>query len=225
MRSLVWLPVGSLLVLLCLVETAPAAIVSTFDTDTEGWGELNDGAIAWNGDFGNPAGSLRGRDLVNGTVWYFRAPEKFLGNHSDLYGSSLNYDIWLSIFNEPADDVTRVGDVVIRGTNNLQLKWLGADHQAQTWTTQSVKLDVTAGWRRKSDSGLATEAEIRSVLADVELLAIRGEYHSGADHAFLDNVALGVPEPSSFAALLGLASLLAVSRYRRGRRISVARSS
>jgi hypothetical protein len=200
----------------CLIGQAQAAIVtSTFDTDTEGWGEFNDGSISWEGDFGNPAGSLHGRDLVRSTVWYFVAPAKFRGDQSDKYGSSLQYDIWLSVFDEPRDDIDRVGDVVIRG-NGQQLKWLGADYPAQTWTTQSVKLDVTALWRRSDNNALATEAEIRSVLANLDRLFIRGEFHSGPDHAFLDNVALGVPEPSSFAAFLGLFAIIGLVP-RRGR--------
>ena len=194
-----------------LSVAAQAAIVSTFDSDADGWTTINDADEAWTGDFGNPAGSFHGIDRVNSVVWYFDAPAKFLGNQSALYGSELWYDIWLSHF-DPVN--TDVGDVVIRG-NGVRLKWRGATAAAGAWTTQRVRLDVTGGWENSMTDNPATELEIRTALASLNLLAIRGEYRSGPDNGYLDNVALGVPEPSTFTCLLGASTLLWLPRLRR----------
>ena len=206
---------GLLFGLVALVTDASAAIVvSTFDSDSEGWGEFNDGLASYSADFGNPAGSFRVQDRVQSTVWYFLAPATYHGDHSADYGSSISYDIWLSVFDAPPDNIDRVGDVVIRG-NGVQLKWLGADYPAQTWTTQTVALDTSAGWRRSSTNQLATEAEIRLVLENLTFFAIRGEFHSGPDHAYLDNVVFAAPEPTAFVSLLGLCAAGSIAAWLR----------
>jgi alkaline phosphatase D len=175
-----------------------AVVVSTFDTDNDGWDAVGDVGWTHAPDFGNPAGSMLGIDTTTGDAWFFRAPAKFLGDQSSLYGTFLEYDIWVSRFNNPQGIV---GDVVIRG-NNLALRWRDAAPVAQTWTTQRVSLDTTANWEKLVGNTLvpATEADLRWVLADLDLLRIRGEYFSGRDLGYLDNVRLGVqpvPEPAS----------------------------
>jgi len=202
---------------------AHAAIISTFDSDAEGWTFINDAhsSSGWDA-FGNPAGSLHGVDRVLSTVWFFRAPAKFLGDQSSLYGTEFRYDLWASHFN-PNADKGELGDVVlfneipgppINGPD-VRLIWQGAAPVAGAWTTQSVRLDVTGGWVNRMTGNPATEVELRLVLADLDLLAIRGEYRSGADNAFLDNVAFGVPEPSTFSCLIGLGAIFGLSRLRR----------
>jgi hypothetical protein len=197
-------------------------VTSTFDSDAEGWTTFNDANALYSSTFGNPAGSFEGIDRVNSVVWYFDAPAKFLGDQSSNFGAPLSYDIWVSDYN-PANTV--VGDVVIRG-NGLQLKWREAAPVADAWTTQTVILDSTGGWERSADDVPATEAELRLVLSNLQFLRIRGEYHSGPDHGFLDNVTLGTapaPEPSSVAlANIGLMGVIAGALQNRRKAIKAA---
>ena len=72
----------------------------------------------------------------------------------------------------------------------------GTDTHPETdWTSYSVPLEVTDGWTAGSISGeAATEAQFETALADVQQLAIRGEYVSGADTGYLDSPTLVPPE-------------------------------
>lgn len=220
MRKLLCLAAGLVLAPAVGASEARAALViSRFDDDAEGWGEFNDGRAEYSSTFGNPAGSFRVSDRVRGTVWYFLAPDKFLGDQSSNYGGTLSYDLWVSHY---VGNNTAVGDVVIRG-NGLRLKWRWATPVAETWTTQTVRLDTTGGWERSADDKPATEAELRSVLSDLDFFAIRGEYRSGEDHGYLDNVILSpVPGPGGLALMasaLGSLGLWAAGRrWRSGER-------
>lgn len=71
-----------------------------------------------------------------------------------------------------------------------------------SWTSYSVALVETAGWRIDTLSGAApSQAQMQSVLGDLTSLRLRAEFQTGSDTGFLDNVQL-VPEPST--ALFGL---------------------
>lgn len=214
-----WLAAGFAFMLGCAAQDALAGLVtSAFDTDADGWtavlNGMNEGA--YSSTFGNPPGSFGATDRRDGSVWRFQAPAKYLGDQSSNYGTLLRYDLWLSVYN-PQNNT--VGDVAI-GSDDLILKWLGATPTAGAWTTQMVMLDTTGGWLRSDNDQPATEAELRSVLSDLTVIRIRGEYHSGGgpdDAGYLDNVAFGVPtpEPASLAIWcgIGLASLLAPRRW------------
>lgn len=59
------------------------------------------------------------------------------------------------------------------------------------WTTFRVPLDESAAWVNTVTGARATNAEIRSVLAALQELRIYGEFRSGSEQGFLDNVMLG----------------------------------
>lgn len=68
---------------------------------------------------------------------------------------------------------------------------------------------VAGAWRVGSLAGpIATEVEMRAVLGDLHALRIRGEYRSGSDTAWLDNVRFGVAPLRSDANLDGLINAL-----------------
>lgn len=67
---------------------------------------------------------------------------------------------------------------------------------AGAWTSVSIPLDTSAGWRKFSDDTdseiLADEDEIRAVLGNLVGLRIPGEFSTTRDNGCLDNVVFGM---------------------------------
>jgi hypothetical protein len=118
---------------------------------------------------------------------FWRAPALFHGNCSAAYGGTVTYDAFASYRDWKMNDVYLVGDAGV-------LSYWFPSNPLPSWTTFSVKLDANAGWQfgwnYDSVGTLATEAQIRSVLANITNLLIRQEYAWGADDSGLDNVVL-----------------------------------
>jgi hypothetical protein len=148
-----------------------------------------------------------GIDDASGGTWSFVAPAKFLGNKAAAYGAALSYDINISA----RDSVPWAWpDVELVGAGITLDRYLAAP-TAGVWTHYDVPL--AAGAWQKSGGVVATEAEMRAVLANLTYLSIRAEYLTGADQAYLDNVVM-TPEPATLS-LLALGGLGALLRRRR----------
>ena len=189
MRQLV-VPVLALIWSAC----GPAALASsTFEGDNEGWSLSNNGpliapTLAREG--GNPAGNLCGRDEIDGDIWYFVAPPKYLGNMSGAMGKRLTFDLRQgNMFNQ-----IRGRDVVLNG-GGLAVTWEFRSPPRLDWTPFSVRFDGTSGWLIDEPNGAAaTEDDLRTVLSDVRSLRVRGEFFDGVsanDTACIDNIYLG----------------------------------
>lgn len=206
--------------LLALSSGALANLSWSFDADAEGWGTLNDAELfTWDGAVGNPAGAIRARDQGLGDIWYFAAPAVVAGNRAALYGETISWDI-LGLRGSQTSIPDRADVMLVGG--GLEI---GIDADVQPlllsgWTSWSVEMSVADDWRIISDiddgdlsATVATEAQILSVLSDLEGLYIRGEYTNVADdEAAIDNVII-TPTPGA-AALLAIAGLCAASRRR-----------
>ena len=187
MRCFVVVPV----VLLCCSCGPPALASSTFEGDNEGWSISNNGPGSTPNlmrEGGNPAGHLCGQDQLDGDIWYFVAPQKFLGNASASRGKRLTFDLKQgSIYNQ-----VRGRDVVLNG-GGLAVTWFSRFPPGLDWTPYSIRLDDTSGWRIDEPNGAdATEDDMKTVLGDLRSLRIRGEFFDGlGDTACIDNVYLG----------------------------------
>ena len=140
---------------------------------------------AWKG---NPGGDLCGKDQSDGDIWYFTAPRKFLGDASDAYGKRFTFDLkQFTIFNQ-----VRGRDVVLNG-GGLAVVWSLRFAPGLDWTPYSVRFDDTSNWKVDDVTPIdATEADLRTVLSDLNSVRIRGEFVDGPnDVACLDNVYLG----------------------------------
>lgn len=195
---------------------AAIAAQSDFSADTEGWllaGDAITDVPSYMATGGNPGGFARGTDQTVGGVWYWQAPDKFLGDRSLSFGQTLSFDLRMRgsgpLFDSP--DLRLVGGGL---TLNLDLAPVPQD---LVWTTYTVTLDQNTAWHVSSATGpAATEAQVRQVLAGLQTLQIRGEFITGADNGDLDNVILtAVPEPQTYA-LFGAG--LALIGWRLGRR-------
>lgn len=190
---------------------APGAVVtSTFDIDDEGWTQVNLGGdyryldeISFDGAcvLHAAAGALTACDPDAGT-WMFQAPPKFLGNRSDCLDGHLEFRIrWQGT--GVADPNNPVPNVILVSSNIGIARVLG-DPPVNAWTTNRIRFDEYAGWLWMNDETgmealpLATRAQIAQVLASVTALRITGEFITGDDSGFLDDVILagsGVDRP------------------------------
>tara|TARA_R110000782_G_scaffold19140_4_gene52224 strand:+ start:17024 stop:17755 length:732 start_codon:yes stop_codon:yes gene_type:complete len=161
-------------------------VVSTFDTDDEGWSTDKDARnFRWEGEGGNPGGNVAADDVGTGQYWRFDAPAPYLGDKSSSYGESISYDIRQL---GTVGTVTNQPDVRLTGAG-ITLEYRFGVAPGGDWSSFSVQIAAGIGWTRAGSP--ATEADIRAVLADLTHLSIRGEYRVGADSAALDNVSMG----------------------------------
>lgn len=166
-------------------------ITETFDTGLGGWSFVADVAeFRWMPDGGNTGGYAEAVDFSTGEVWYFVAPEAFLGNRKGFYGGELAFDLKQSSTTSQFDSP----DVVLTGAG-MTLVFDTPQNPGTDWTGYSISLIEGAGWKVGSLSGTAaTRADLLAVLGDLDSLHIRGEFVSGADTGGLDNVSLtGAP--------------------------------
>lgn len=201
------------------LASASQSISSTFETDDEGWGFLNDARLfTWTGDLGNPAGAIRATDQGDGRIWYFSASADYLGNRSNFYGGLIAWEIAGITGNQTS--IPDRADVMLSG-NGITI---GIDADVQPvngqWTAAWVDVHEIADWRIITNVGngtLGSEAtpfEIQSVLADLTGLYIRGEYTNGGDSAAIDNVLFApIPAPGAMM-VLGLAGVAMGRRQR-----------
>lgn len=195
---------------------AADTVISTFSADTEGWGIVGPAAgPVWEPAGGNPGGCLAAVSSGVGGAWYWRAPEKFLGNRAAFYGSTLSYDIRTNGSQPQGGD-----DLVLQG-RGLTLVYDDPSPQMPMWTRRMVVLTETAGWQKRAAGTRSpvSRAEFRAVLSSLESLEIRGGSGAGMVQGYLDNVGMNVPMWASAAttgpmALLPMALVALVLRRR-----------
>ena len=181
-----------------------AAVVSTFDTDADGWYTRDlvglatappgaTSSVTW-----DPAGFIQTTDTLDWVA--FAAPAKFLGDKSAYYGGTLSFDLGAT-WN---DGVAYPNAVLYSGGNAVA--YVTSPPATVGFTSYSLPL-APGGWSWNGAT-VATAAQIQSVLADLDGLFVSADWFSGADDARLDNVRLAaVPEPASLAAMATLGLL------------------
>ncbi len=195
---------------------ANAQITSTFDTDADGWTFSNPAGAAvtvvYSSTGGNPSGRVLATYSSNvgfGTQSWI-APAKFFGNQMAFsLGMNLRFDLQQS---QAGTSSNANGDVRIESGNSQILYSLPAKPAvAPAWSSYSLKLDETQGWRVSSTTGpLATRAQIIAALSNITAIEIRGTYATNASYtSSLDNVVLEqrtltpAPVASSLSATSG----------------------
>jgi hypothetical protein len=165
---------------LCVPDRPEA--LSTFEVDSEGWTPTGDpGAWRRTASGGSSGGAyLTAFDQRSGVLWYWAAPAHFLGDARDFLGGTL--EVWLrqpATTSEHAD--TTIADIVLRG-NGVTLTYRHDVTIGLDWTRVVIPLSTTQGmipWLQGRTVADATTFE--SVLADLTLFHIRGEYRLEAD--------------------------------------------
>lgn len=178
---------------------------SGFAADDDGWTITGDAQATsvkpdYSGTGGNPDGLIRAKDDVTGGVWYFQAPQKYLGTAGATYGRKLQFDLQTSNLEDPFDDY----DVVLQGDGKTIVFDTPNNPGIDTWTSYSIPLDEDAGWRKIDSLSVeyvsaerfasfppVTSEELRAVLGALTTFRIRGEFNTGEDTGALDNVRFG----------------------------------
>jgi hypothetical protein len=162
---------------------------SDFNEDANGWKIAGDAQGGSNIEASyspfeglDNSGYIYADDDVAGGVWYFVAPDKFMGDQSAFIGGKLSFYL---IQKSALSDQFKSKDVIIKGGNNQEIYYYHESYPDTTWTHYEINLDTTAGWMNSSDTD-ANASEIHSVLSDVQSLWIRGEFESGPDTGGLD---------------------------------------
>ncbi|ELY74410.1 alkaline phosphatase D family protein [Natrinema pallidum] len=175
----------------------PERIESTFDEDDDGWLISQNGGSdrpVYHESGGTPGGHVSDEENQGGIAWYYQAPFKFLGDREAFYGGSLSFDLRQARADRQFDaEPVEGGDVLLAGGGaKLVYEFRGPERTPGTeWTSFEVPLSADATWiDLTSQEPLATEERFRAVLGTLETLRIRGEYRSGDDTSFLDNVVL-----------------------------------
>jgi hypothetical protein len=183
-------------------------VASFFDTGSEGWTAIGDTVtgIEYLPTEGRTGGGVRVKDEAVGGVWYFVAGSAYLGDQDENYGKLLRFDI-RQVISGGANQFLS-DDIILEG-GGLKLVYDLPVKPSTTgdWLGVSVPLAESVPWKVGSAAGpLATGAQIQAVLGNLTSLRIRGEYQTGPDSGYLDNVRFGAnAEPA--AASLGIALL------------------
>jgi alkaline phosphatase D len=162
-------------------------VAHDFESSSHGWlvsGDTGASAPRLHAAGGDPGGYISYEDEAVGETWYFRAPDRVLRALAAAEHGTLSYSLTQSA------DVPGVldDDIIIVGPAG-RLSFRFATSPGTGWTPFSVKLTAEAGWRWNWNAP-ASQAQIRSVLANPTSLEIRGEYHTGPDEGALDSVVL-----------------------------------
>lgn len=169
-------------------------VASQFADNAEGWKIIGDAqggyvAASYSPDGGVNDGYIYADDDVLGGVWYFQAPDNYLGNKSEYYGATLTYSLFQDC--DFSNQFERADIVFRNGEEQITYVYGPANFPGAQWTDYII--DISAGnWLKGDyDSGvIATEAEMKAVFANVTEFLIRGEFENGPDSGGLDNVVI-----------------------------------
>ncbi len=174
----------------------PTASSSSFDKDNDGWkivGDAKEAEAIFKSTGGNPGGLIAGDDKVQGGIWYFKAPARYVGDKSSYVGRKLLFELTTTSTANPFD----AADVILIGAGKTIGYDASPDPSTTGWTKYSVPL-ANGGWRAwdtqtKKWGAAVSEADFSAVMAGLTELRLRGEFNTGADTGSLDNVVFGAP--------------------------------
>jgi hypothetical protein len=165
----------------CRPEVGPGSRVSSnFSRDADGW--------LVEGDAGPlptlEGGEISATDTEGGVAWYWKAPDRYMGDHSGAFGGFL-------VFRMRTTEATRPfeGDDVVLEGNRLKLTLDLSPDPGLAATEYRIPLGIGSPW--VTGGFAATAADICQVLSAVSSLRIRGEYTSGPDTGWLGLVRFG----------------------------------
>ena len=199
---------GLVTLLVAPLSAVAATIISTFDSDAEGWiANPGEGALTHAATGGNPGGHIRIQDIGAGSVPFGSgafAPGNFLGNLSSFDGGTLSLD--MATFAGSGPSFPSFGAIQLSGGGDIAMFDIAVSAPGfGTWETYMAPLTASS-WGKSQSEWLA-------ILADVTSIGIPTDAFDGNDTIGIDNFAIAnsmnnIPQPASLALLgIGIASL------------------
>jgi hypothetical protein len=197
----------------------------TFDTDAQGWTASD---LPWGGQSAiytatgvaspvdwNPAGYISKFDPSDGS-FFFSAPLSAATDYSSYVGGKLNFSLATNFTDWANDSV-----VILRGLDAGTLTTIVSTIPlpGASWTNYAVGLHGS-NFRFGSQAGpVVSDTSFKSIMGSLSTVLIPAEYGRGVkETTSLDSVSFtAVPEPSTYAALLGAATLGLAFWHRRRR--------
>lgn len=159
-----------------------------FKKDTGGWqivGDAGGGSEVpqYSEKGGVKNGYIYAEDDVTGGVWYFSAPDNYLGHKPQFYGAILKFSL---LQHSKMNNQFIEKDVIIK-SEEKEIYHRIAPFPDLTWTHYQIPIAGNSGWRTGANKE-AGEQEVRAVLDSITGFWIRGEYEGGSDTGGLDVV-------------------------------------
>ncbi|MBP6784933.1 MAG: SUMF1/EgtB/PvdO family nonheme iron enzyme [Verrucomicrobiales bacterium] len=188
----------------------------SFSTGAEGWALFDTKGAKTQPVDHHAAGYLDGKDLIQGSDYYFSAPQSVLDQiHEATLEDSISFDFYTT-----GSDIGKK-DTLVLESPGMTLVLPVSNPPNREWKQFSYRFDPSAGWKigmiGKLGKKPAKTSEIQRALATATKLYIRGEWKTGPDAARLDNVSItatGTPVNSS--PTTGKPSLTSVAPFTPG---------
>jgi len=214
MKLIKLISVFFLSIFLSLPTSLSAAIVgSYFDTDAEGWSQLEieqgtwriigSSSVIYSAGGGNPGGHIYDQDF-GPTGWSFGAPPQFSGDMNEFFGGKASFDMLTSSTVDP------ISIFWIRSPDIL-LIYSATDQLLTSYTHYEIPLYPEAGWGAVSldqngsavgNSFSPTNQDFITALSNVGSFEVRGDWLNGNELTRLDNFELEyIPIPSSIVLI------------------------
>lgn len=175
-------------------------LATAFDEDDGGWRPEGDVSVEWRRMGGNGGGFLMGKDLGDGSIWYYVSPRSWSGDWTPYVGGVLSFDLKMidSGKGEAYEaDLVRIvgsdGSVVSVSSSSSSYS---EDLPAGVWTRRRVSLTSAAFG--------TTEETFSRVMRSVDRIMIRGEYSDRSDVEGIDNVIVTLPVTTDLVSCFDL---------------------
>jgi hypothetical protein len=169
---------------------------SAFDDGDGGWRPEGDVSFEWKKTGGDGGGFLLGRDLGDGSTWYYVSPRSWSGDWTPYVGGVLSFDLKLidSGMGKPyeADLVEIVGSDGSVVTVSSSSPSYSEDLPTSRWTRFRVALTPVAF--------SVSEETFAKVMRSLDRIMIRGEYSDRSDVEGIDNVVVSLPIASDLVS-------------------------
>ncbi|UEC43193.1 MAG: Laminin IV type A domain-containing protein [Methanothrix sp.] len=205
MRSVSWMALGTkssgkrLILAVDEVSVAPPSgldLATAFDDGDGGWRPEGDVSLSWMERGGNGGGFLQGRDLGDGSTWYFSSPRSWSGDWTPYLGGALSFD--LKMIDSGKGGPHGGDEVVIVATDGSSVSispsspYYSEEIPGSTWTRRHIPLTPEAFE--------TTEELFGRVIRSVDRILIRGEHSDRSDVEGIDNVVVSPPVKSDLVS-------------------------
>ncbi|MCB1125772.1 MAG: hypothetical protein KDM81_04705, partial [Verrucomicrobiae bacterium] len=158
-----------------LIERFTYAETNDDRSEVAGWTRVDDVDLTVD-DTGRPSRCLHGNDWVDGRTFKIASPEEWAGDWRGF--TELSFDF---LWDSSSGDKSNIELVTVFGANGQTLTWK-TDLPDNQWVHHWIPL--------VPESFEVDQATFDGVMAYVNQIWIKGEYDSGDDQAYLDNVIL-----------------------------------